>query len=644
MRTHQKTLHELFDRSSQYCVPLFQRAYVWSQEKQWEPLWLDILKQAESSFENSGFNRNDNDERKHFLGAIVSQRRDTYGLEVPKSEIIDGQQRLVTFQIIFAACRDFVREIIAKHSDSLDDNKLEQVYAYFRGCTRNEGTKNAEHEKYKVWPASADRGAFESVIDEPNMRIEEVIAEESDKTSSHTDQHALLEDAYSYFHQSIKHFCCCEESEHLPDIKRRILALYTALRYSFVLVHIELERDDDPQVIFESLNARGEPLLPSDLIRNYIFMRAAAQGININSLYEKLWKEYDVRKEGDQNGKGKLFWKQMDRYGRTKIKRIDSFIFHYLQSQMVDKEVSINHLYWTFREWWKCSKFDENFDKQLSQMMDYSKMFEQLVVPTEEDTIGRFAHRLKTLETTTVFPLLLHLLARQKDGHIRESLDGIVIDIESYVVRRYVCGLSPKNYNKFFRSLLSRIHEKTVDREIIQRILLDGEGDTSVWPDDVMFKEKWLSRSVFNKHNSKRVGMILSAINDCMLSEKSEFTTIGGRRGLTVEHILPQEWDDEKWPLSPNSQYKSHEERRPEETRNRLLNTFGNLTLLTGKLNSSISNAPFVEKKPEVVKHSYIPMNGFFTEKFEWSESSIVERGEELFNYAKKIWARPERS
>lgn len=634
------TLLELFERGRQYCVPLFQRPYVWSERRQWEPLWLDILDQAEGALKNDNSNRVDCDEQPHFLGAIVSQKRDTFGREIFKADIVDGQQRLVTFQIIFSAFKDIVQTYIDEIHDAAVVGDLENIIRDFCRLTRNEGTMDADHEKYKVWPARANQGAFELAMNRLNIRDVEEFTGEPDKDSSLLAQDMLLVNAYNYFYKSIEGFCFGEDNTWGSDVNDRIESLSYALKYLFVVVHIELKNHEDPQVIFESLNARGESLLPSDLICNYIFMRAAAKGNNIQDLYDRLWREYDERREIIQGKESSLFWKKTDSYARTRVKRIDAFLFHYLQSQIPDREISANHLYWTFREWWKRSDCDENIEGQLSKIMNYSKMFELLVAPTDKDAVGRLAYRLKILETTTVYPLLLHLLARRNSDIKQDDLNGILCDLESYLVRRYVCGLSPKNYNKFFRSLLGYLSEREfVDRSIVQKYLLDGEGNTSIWPTDEKFKKEWLARPVFNKHNSRRIGMILSVINDSMYSERSEIVSV---KKLTVEHILPQKWDEESWPIVSNVQYMSQEEKQPEETRNRLLNTFGNLTLLSRKLNSSINNAPFVQKKPEIDKDSHIAMNKFIRNKEEWSETSIFERGESLFNHAKKIWPRPE--
>jgi len=97
LKTDKITVFDLFEKQRRYLVPIFQRGYVWTKEQQWEPLWEDISDQARLVQRHEGSSRNTI--RKHFLGTIVLSHVPTVIKQVPSSEIIDGQQRLLTLQV-----------------------------------------------------------------------------------------------------------------------------------------------------------------------------------------------------------------------------------------------------------------------------------------------------------------------------------------------------------------------------------------------------------------------------------------------------------------------------------------------------------------------------------------------------------------
>jgi hypothetical protein len=125
MKPDKLTIDDLFQRDRRYVVPLYQRAYVWTREDQWEPLWDDIEQQAEACLAEDGLISR----RSHFLGAIVLNVSRIIGKGVARSEIIDGQQRLTTLQIVIAAMRDFAEQINSEH------------VARLRGLTANQYEK-----------------------------------------------------------------------------------------------------------------------------------------------------------------------------------------------------------------------------------------------------------------------------------------------------------------------------------------------------------------------------------------------------------------------------------------------------------------------------------------------------------------------
>lgn len=638
MRSTNLPLFDLFQRQRRYVVPLFQRPYVWSQKGQWEPLWEDVVSRAEVVLERAQSGRQRDRGGNHFLGAIVLNQLKVYGRQVDAVEVIDGQQRLTTLQIMLAAFRDLVK--------TSDERRLADD---LHRLTENDGVRDNEVERFKVWPTNADRQNFEAAMMSGSLAaLEEQYPIQRRKYRRKPEPRPRLIEAYIFFASVIRAFCwvpdrtrdSAEGTEAPPEAfsAERAHALYEALRRHLQLVVIELEDEDDPQVIFETLNARGEPLLPSDLIRNFIFQRAVQQEEDTDALYQRWWSEYDERPAEDGGNADQRFWKVEERQGRMRRPRLDLFLYHYVQYQS-DHEASIGHLYQAFREWWDLDR-NRRAAKELENFRTHSDVFAGFFVPEGDGRQAVFARRLRTLDTSTVYPVLLMLLVGGRDKVAAGELDGILVDLESYLVRRMVCELGTKNYNRFFLAMLERLRSaETISRGLVQEMLLAPEGPAGEWPDDRKFSRAWLERPVYETLKAPRCSMVLGAIDHAMRTRKQESITITGP--LTVEHVLPQRWAAPAWPEPVDGEDGTSDDESSVERRNRLLHSFGNLTLLTQELNSSVSNGPYDIKRPEITRQSALRLNTYFQDAPAWSEDQILKRGQALFEYAKQLWPRP---
>jgi hypothetical protein len=639
MKSDDLPLFDLFQRQRRYVVPLFQRPYVWEQEEQWTPLWQDIMGRAEAVLDRDVSGSRSDRIGNHFLGAVVLNQIRVFGRQVDTVQVIDGQQRLTTLQLMIAAFRDL---IATTDEDRLCDD--------LQRLTENDGVRESEQERFKVWPTNADRRDFETSMSAGS--VEELLERyplQRRKYARKPDPRPRLVEAYLFFSQSVREFCFVPvdappahegeaESPRVEFSVDRAHALYAALRRHIQLVVIALEEDDDPQVIFETLNARGVSLLPSDPIKNFVFLRATQQGKNADDLYASLWSEYDERPAEAAAGDDKRFWKQMERQGRIRRPRLDLFIHHYVQYQS-SQDFGIGRLYNAFRSWWEGTDSRDVAD-ELRELRWHSDVFARLFVPEGDSRIDVFATRLKALDTNTVYPVLLMLLVGGRDRIAPGDLDGIITDLESYLVRRMICDLGTKNYNRFFISLLQRLRgTESITRSLVQSFLLAPEGPAGEWPDDKKFRRAWIEKPVYETMKAARCSMVLSAIDQTLRSSKQEAITIDGP--LTVEHVLPQGWEPPAWPEPPESETRSESDETAIERRGRLLHSLGNLTLLTQALNSSVSNGPYDEKRPEIASQSALRLNTYFQEALTWDEAVIQSRGRILFDHAKSIWPYP---
>lgn len=609
MQAHPRSIFALFDGKRRYIIPLFQRQYVWTKDRQWNPLWEDIRTKADEVLEQRA------DRPPHFVGAIVINQLRVWGDQVPAHEVIDGQQRLTTFQIVLSALRDVANELGVTAI-------AEEVLRY----TRNDGMmENAAEEKYKVWPTRSDIEHFKSAMDSGSRSALETKYPPQVRRKKLLPRPSMVE-AYLFFYEKVHGFISGGDS------KERTWAVFSALRDRLQLVSIELEEKDDPQVIFETLNARGEPLLPSDLLRNYIFLRAARQKEAVKTLYDTHWAPFDMLPDDATKPDGARFWKVEERQGRLKRPRLDLFMQHFL-SFKTRQEVNPGSLYSEYRDWIGKSKPYATVELELKDLTRLAGLFRQFLLPNTDTRSGVFAARLRDLDTTTVYPLLLGLMV--DDRVAPGALDGIITDLESFLVRRMICGRTIKNYNRLFLQIATELNESAaatgaVDRDAFQKVLLAKSGDAVDWPTDEEFEAKWLSKPVYDDLGPGKTEMVLMALDQALRTKKGEKVTIHG--DLTIEHVMPQAWE-EHWPR-PGGEPS-------EVARDNVLHTFGNLTLLTSALNTAVSNGPYLTKRPEITVQSSLRLNAYFQAIDAWDEDAITLRGKELLKIAVKVWPRP---
>jgi uncharacterized protein with ParB-like and HNH nuclease domain len=617
------TVFDVFSKEKRFIIPLFQRSYVWNEQDQWEPLWEDISGRAKAHLDRLDM-AVEGEVRSHFLGAVVLNVTKTPGRGIARSDVIDGQQRLTTLQLFLSALRDLSEELKAEKSDR----------ELFKRLTRNPDCEDDSDELHKVWPTNSDQEHFAKVV---SLGSAANISEHYSDFGESPPRMAL---AYLYFEKAIREFLTTDDFD--AEIDNRFLSIVKAIKESLQLIVIELEPGDDPQIIFETLNARGQALLPSDLIRNYVFMRITDK--ESNRLYQSYWQHFDTDRveDADEDGENR-FWHIDEQQGRLSRPRIDLFIFHYLVMK-TESNIRIERLFKEFRDWRDGGSLSN--EQFLADLKSCSGHFRRLIAPEGNSRLEVFARRLRSLDTSTVYPLLLFLAAIEGKPGTNEDVDKAIVDIESFMIRRFMWNLTPKNYNKFFVSVL--VKAKAAHREeqsvadAIRAELLRSREWSARWPNDEEFEEGWCWKKLYVRSRPDRAVMVLSALETAMRSRKNERVKI--QSGLTVEHLLPQQGEIKDYPYASDEEAGREEGDSPEEDRDNMLHTVGNLTLLTGSLNSSVSNGPWQGKVRAIVEDSDLRLNAWLRNDppKHWDEAVIWDRSEELFDLALKVWPMPQ--
>lgn len=620
MEANARNLERIFDQTIVYQIPLFQRPYVWNEDENWQPLWDDIQMLMDKYLDAERAHT-------HFLGAVVFEQLSNATGSIEARQVIDGQQRLTTLQIFLIAVRDLCAEL-----------ESEKYLERFTDLTENKSSRiDSEIEKYKVWPTNSDRGAFVRTHEARGRK--QVIAEfTNDAFVSRVGMN--IPDAYLFFFEKLHDWFSGESSDNELVEKskdEKLEALWQVVRDHLKLVVIDLEKEDESQVIFETLNARGTQLLPGDLIKNYLFHKAQVTEKELESLYQTCWHDFD-----DPDGP---FWRQEVKQGRLNRPRIDLFMQHYLTLHTQD-DVRVAHIFNTFKYYSENYKLKEDDQRNLPStpaehleaLHEYGKVFRTFFEPEPNSRLALFIKRLDAVDTATVFPFLLeatYALSAEQN----EEFENILQLLESFLIRRMICGLTAKNYNRYFIELIKFCQKDGVITEKkVAEFLTKSNADTSRFPNDEEFQNAWLTRPIYKNLAQYKVRAVLAALDSALEHSKSETLTLP--EGLTIEHVMPVKWE-KNWPLLLDDAEDSVGEQELVETRNRLLNSFGNLTLITRSLNPSLSNSSWDNKKPELVKFSKLNLNRYFHDCATWDEASITVRGQELFGLAKLTWPIP---
>ena len=569
MEPRKHTLAELFEGQLVYVVPSYQRLYVWNREDQWDPLWSDVEDIANILLEDAETRGIESVEPdvvgSHFLGAVVLKMSGNTPDLARQLRVIDGQQRLTTLQLLVAAAvtelehaglfnpADRLKELTANASRSPSHDKRSYKISHHRH------ERGHDYERFRDVMAAALDGATTENIDGP------------------------MADCFQFFQLAIRGWL----SARVQHSDAAASALTTTLIMKLNLVGIYLDTHEREHIIFETLNARGEPLTEWDKIKNYLLYKADEEpGLEQELFFEAYLDRFDDP-----------WWRRAVGRGIQRP-RTDIFADYWLESRKKEP-VAVRRV---FREFEK--HVDQGGQPLVEAMQDlvqdarYFRHFEE-VNASDGSREARFHGRRLEMAVGAIWPLLLQL---QRINAEQSEQDRWFDVLESYFVRRMIVGYQARSYDQVALELLNVIPAAidsggNIADALLEHLMQYSEA-ASLWPNDTEVKQAVLNRRL--PQYAQR--MVLSAIEEHLIGDRAGIVELAPN--VQIEHIMPRGWQPELWPL-PSSTESAHSVARREHA----IETLGNLTLLNGRLNSSISNASWSTKRSAIQKSDNLFLN-----------------------------------
>lgn len=463
--------------------------------------------------------------------------------------IIDGQQRLTSLTLLLKALSD---------ADEQDRDEIEEEYL------TNKYLDDNNHLKLK--PVEHDYEAFDSVMN--NM--------------TDFDKPSKVIDNYKFFRKLIK------DSDISSD------ELYEAMNH-FNMVYIELSGDsneENPQVIFESLNSTGVSLSPSDLVRNFLLMKLDSQQ------QEELYKKY---------------WVKIERMFATPT--FAEFIRHYL---VVKTHISVkkNSVYSSYKDYFVSNQLSSN--DALADLFKFANYYNQILNHNSNDyEFDRIMEHINVMDSKVVYPYLMLLMDLVNSEQVdQKEANKLAHILESYLFRIKVCKLATNRLNKVVVGLCDLSKEDGNLKLRLLRLL------KSSFPDDRKLLDSLTEVDLYHQRNH------IAKLSLIILEEHRTRETINFD-DAQVEHIMPQRLNAE-WRLQVTNADKVKEQYG---------GILGNLTLT--KYNQEMSNKPYSEKK-KFYKDSNVSLTREVAETYDkWGKDAIIDRTEKLTRELIKIFPMP---
>ncbi len=617
VESHPRSPRDLFEGRRHYEIPAFQRPYVWDEESQWAPLWDDVVRVAESYLIAGEKPPIPN----HFLGAVVYESRKAASGDVTRHDVIDGQQRMTTLQLLL----DAAHQVMTERGHETEAEKLEEL------ILNKASTFRGQVERFKLWPSQADRKAF---------------AHAMDPEEPWAGEHRVIE-AHDFFRHEAERWLTGEpdgDGVVPPGTEEsRAGELSSTLEHRLIVVAIDLSGHEDSQLIFETLNDRGTPLLKADLIKNWVFRRGERVGADVDKWSRSHWADFDTE-----------WWREEISQGRQSRSRVDIFLQYWLTMRL-QEEVKAELVFRIFADYAEPRLTSlEGAEALLTELRKDADTYRGLSQLDQSTPEGRFRSRvIETMELAATTPVFLWLLSENHSvprDQLRIALDAI----ESWVIRRTLLRKTSKDVNRFMVATLKSLSgvDSRGAGNAIRRFLSEQTADARYWPSDQELLATLPDLKLYGNIRQWRLRVVLGAVEQHLRGQSRMHEALDLPQGLEIEHVMPRGWRTH-WDTTPPVS--------PEEAarRDKYVNTLGNLTLVTKSLNGSLSNRPWTDSEAAGLKDggeagkgkrslidafSLLVLNKEIVQEHSavWTEEDITTRSKYISRVIAAVWPGPE--
>ena len=553
-----------------FVVPYFQRAYRWKPTRL-RQLNKDILNMVD-------------DGGVHFLGAIIVHGRKSNPADPDPYDVIDGQQRLTTLVLYLCA----VVKLLC-----LRDEYTEAAGLFLKYLAVGRSTRLPSN--LKLHPCKEDRAQLNAVFQDVLTDTQLILALDGFKPKYLPSDDRSSGRLWSNYNAALRFLKDQEKQAGLT----RVQEIYAAILQSMSVVQIDVWDPTNGPKIFDSLNSRQEPMTIGDLVRNEVFSGVVGgEPQKLEDIDAHEWQPF--YRLFRQNGKS---W-------------FDAYFFPY--GLIKNPNINKSAVYTSLRDSWRDAGATPT--EIISELRQYQDAFLDLVAGTNRCRLERVTaaafHRLYEMEIPgSAYPFFMELANAVRDGKIpKQDGMGVVSVVESFLVRRAVCGHEPTGLHAVFKRLWTDCREGVTSTTVETAI---RNHKTVVWPRDEEFSEAIRRRPL----DSARVTPYV------LLSLDRE---LGGDEPNTrpwIEHVLPKnptkEWDAAF----------------AKDQQDQVLRLLANLIPLSSELNMSVSNRPYEEKRERYGNDSMFKTARKFAQDFDtWNFQSMEKRSQQLVELAMRRW------
>lgn len=562
MRANETRLNKLLaEPDKQFSVPIYQRRYSWT-EKQCTTLWEDIIKLSDKEG-NAG----------HFIGSIVCYQQNDEDMpgEIKVKVVIDGQQRLTTLSLIMLA--------MIRSYEHLGEEGKRIASSIKRQYILNE--EYSGENKYKLVPTYEDKETYFAIVNEREQEL---------KTPS-----TQMLDNFNLF------------CEFLSDDEELLKKIYSGINRLDLVYIVLTKNQDNPQLIFESMNSTGLGLSQGDLLRNFLLLDMAAK--EQEELYNSYWKPIEQD------------------FGNNYASKFDYFLRDYL-TMLESKTVKMGTEYEEYKEYFS----DKGLSKEemLKDLRKYSKFYTKIYNCEDiDEDLNQLWKELKVQQVDVANPFLMQVYNDYANDELsKQDFIDIIKTINSYVYRRYICGIPTNSLNKTFAVLYNSVEKENYKISVIATLmLLEGYKE---FPDDEEFKESFATKNIYT-----------TRLKNYTLEKLENDNHLNGikidGKDISIEHILPETENLKPyWREVLGDNWK--------ELQKDNMHRIGNLTLTKGVYNSKMSDLPFDKKikVPGGIRDSHYRLSDDIVDKEKWDVEEIEKRSMRLANQAINIWKYPD--